>query len=240
MVCEVTVIIPAFNDEKRIVPTLEKVVGFLEAQSYTSEILVVTDGSTDRTVAVSESFISRFQNMRVIYFPFNKGKGFGVKEGMMAARGEYRLFMDADSATPVEYLTPFLEELKKGADIVIGSRAMAESKIITSQNFVRREMARVFRLFQWFYLRLPFPDTQCGFKMFTAESAEKYFPKLTYDCAFFDTELLYLAHRSGAKIVQLPVEWTHDNDTRLPIGFMRSLDLFEKLLKIPAIHRSVR
>ncbi|SRR5579885_3011312 len=236
---DVSVIIPAYNDERRLPPTLEKVIAFLQTQAYSSEIIVVTDGSTDRTAQVAEAFSSKFPDLKVVSFPFNKGKGFGVKEGMKAATGKYRLFMDADSATPIEFLAPFLDEMKKGNDIVIGSRAMAESKIIAAQSFPRRELAIVFRWLQWAVLRLPYRDTQCGFKLFTGEAAELYFPQVTYDCAYFDAELLYIAYKSGAKISQLPVTWEHDNDTRLPIGFRRSVELFFKLLKIPRTHSRV-
>lgn len=236
-VYELSVIIPAWNEEKRLPATLEKVIDFLKGQVYTSEILVVTDGSKDRTVEVAESFTSIFPSLQVISFPFNKGKGFGVKEGMRAASGKYRLFMDSDYAVPIDFVTPFLTAVQhEGYDIVIGSRAMEQSKVTASQGFPRQQLAQLFGFLQWLVLRLPFRDTQCGFKLFTATAAESYFPQVVYDCAYFDAELLYLAHKSGAKIKQVPVTWQHDGETRLPIGLRRSIDLFGKLLRIRQLH----
>jgi glycosyltransferase involved in cell wall biosynthesis len=236
MTFDVSVIIPAYNDEKRLPPTLKKVISFLQAQPFTSEILVVTDGSKDRTAEVAEAFKSDFPSLRVLTYSHNRGKGFGVKEGMLAATGKQRLFMDADYAVPVDYLTPFLATMAEGYDIVIGSRGLPDSIISTPQGFPRRQFALLFGQLQYLVLRLPYPDTQCGFKLFTGTAAERFFPLVTYDCAYFDAELLYIAHKSGAKIKQLPVTWQHDNETRLPVGFKRSFELFLKMLKIPSLH----
>lgn len=240
MTFDVSIIIPAYNDERRLPPTLEKVISFLRAQTFTSEILVVTDGSKDRTAEVAEAFSKEYPSLRVLAYPFNRGKGFGVKEGMLAATGKYRLFMDADYAVPVDYLTPFLATIDKGYAIVIGSRALPDSVIKTPQGFPRRQLALLFGQLQYLILRLPYPDTQCGFKLFTAAAAQRYFPMVTYDCAYFDAELLYVAHKDGAKIMQLPVDWQHDNETRLPIGLKRSIELFVKMWKIPRLHRMLQ
>ena len=157
---------------------------------------------------------------------------------MLAAQGRFRLFMDADLAVPIEFINQFLDTINSGFDIVIGSRALKESEIVANQPFIRHKLARLFGHLQRAILRLPFHDTQCGFKLFTAKASETFFPHLQFDCAYFDAELLYLAHRSGARIEQVGVVWRHDQETRLPIGMKRSLDLLSKLLKIRQIHRS--
>lgn len=216
--------------------TLTETIKFLENQSYDSEILVVTDGSSDRTAAVAQSFCDRFPRLRVLEFKEKRGKGFGVSTGILAAQGEYRLFMDADYAVPIEYVTQFIDLAENGFDIVIASRALAESHFEEKQRFPRRQLALVFGELQKMILRLPYKDTQCGFKMFSAEAAQRYFPLLKYECAYFDAELLFIAFKSGAKVAQVPVTWRHDQESRLPIGLKRSLDLFMKLLQIRKNH----
>jgi len=233
---EVSIIIPAWNEEFRLPRTLDEVIKYLQQQPLSAEILVVTDGSKDRTAEVAQSYADSFQSLRVLAFPFNKGKGWGVKTGMLEAHGQFRLFMDADYAVPVEFLTPFLNEIRKGYDCVIASRALENTKIEQSQSFPRKELAQLFGLMQRTILNIPFKDTQCGFKLFTASCAEKLFSRLTLDCAYFDAELLYLAHHMNMKVAELPVTWTHDPETRLPIGARRSVDLFKKMLLIPKTH----
>lgn len=233
-----SLIIPAWNEEKRLPRTLQACVEFLRRQPYTSEIIVVTDGSTDRTAEVARSFNTEFTNLQVLAFADNCGKGFAVKAGMQAARGTYRIFLDADNAVPVETIATFVKKITEGYDIVIGSRALERSEIAHGQGFLRQKLAQLFGFLQWCVLRMPFPDTQCGFKLFTADAANTFFPMLTYDCAYFDAELMYVAYHAGAKIAQLPVVWSHDEETRLPIGLKRSVDLFKKLLNIPQVHAS--
>ncbi|HEY9717131.1 MAG TPA: dolichyl-phosphate beta-glucosyltransferase [Trichormus sp.] len=237
---ELSVIIPAWNEELRLPRTLSSCIEYLSAQPYRSEILVVSDGSKDKTVETAKSYQSIFPTLKVLDFPFNKGKGFGVKAGMLAATGRYRLFMDADNAVPITCVDELLEEARNGKDIVIGSRALAQSDVRSRQGFPRQQLAQLFGFLQWLVLRLPIRDTQCGFKLFNAQAAEKFFPLITYDCAYFDAELLYIAHHMGAKIAELPVTWSHDNETRLPIGVRRSVELFRKLFAIRSSFRKLQ
>jgi dolichyl-phosphate beta-glucosyltransferase len=232
-----SIIIPAYNEEKRLPSTLSKTINFLNAQPFKSEIIVVDDGSKDKTATLTDSFNKDFPSLHVISYKQNKGKGFAVKTGMLAAEGDYRLFMDADYAVPIEYVTKFLSMMDNHNKIIIASRALKDSVIEARQQFPREKMAQLFNVLQRVVLSLPFKDTQCGFKLFTANIAEKVFNQIIYDCAYFDTELLYIAYRSGIPIEEVPVKWKHDMETRLPIGFRRSIDLVKKLFEIRRNHR---
>jgi len=232
-----SIVIPAYNEGRRLPRTLRETIKYLSAQTLASEIIVITDGSTDDTIAVAESFSDEFPNLKVIAFKQNKGKGFAVKAGLQAATGKYRLFMDADYAVPIEYVDQFLEQANKGYEIVIASRALKDSKLSMQQSFARRSFGQAFGIIQKAVLGMPFVDTQCGFKLFSAHAVETIIPLVTYDCAYFDAELLYVAHRLKTNVQEVGVEWHHDQETRLPIGFRRSLDLLRKLMMIRSIHR---
>lgn len=236
MVPYISIIIPAFNEAKRLPGTLTRTIEFLKAQSYSSEIIVVSDGSIDETKKVASSFCGSYPNLRVIeYFP-NHGKGYAVKKGISEATGEYRLFMDADYAVPIEYLSTFMSMINHKYDIVIGSRGLRQSQIESHQPFLRELAAKTFGLIQRIILRLPILDTQCGFKLFTKEASEKLFSKTTFDCAYFDAELLYIAYFSGMQIGEIGVRWNHDGETRLPIGVKRTVEILKKLFLIKNIH----
>lgn len=233
---DVSIIIPAYNEESRLPRTLGSTIEFLKQQTFSSEIIIVTDGSKDGTKEVAESFSSRFANLRVISFPSNRGKGFAVKLGMAEASGQYRMFFDADGAVDISHITAFLEKAAEGNDVIIGSRALDESKKLGRQPFPREQLAVCFGFLQRSVLGLKIVDTQCGFKLFSAEAAVKLFPLITLDCAYFDAELIYLATNLGYHVTQLPVVWKHDNETRLPIGFKRTVDIFCKLFHIRLFH----
>ena len=236
MSCYVSVIIPVFNEEKRLPVTLRHVVDFLKSQPYSSEVLVVDGGSRDGRKAISESFIQEFPSLRIIEEGKRMGKGHAVKMGMLSAGGEYCLFMDADYAVPIEYLSEFLSLIKKEGGIIVGSRALEGSILEQRQSFIREGLARSFGILQKFILQLPVFDTQCGFKLLKGENVKQLFSKMVYDCAYFDAELLYIAHHYGIPIKEVPVRWKHDGETRLPIGVGRSVDLLIKLFRIKKIH----
>jgi glycosyltransferase involved in cell wall biosynthesis len=231
-----SVVIPAYNEELRLPRALSSTIKYLDAQQYTSEIVVVTDGSTDATAQMARSYAAQFPDLRVLDFPRNRGKGFAVKEGMLAANGKHRLFMDADYAVPIEEVSVLLAKMKSNYDIVIGSRAAEGANVEVSQGFPRQQLANAFGLLQKAVLQLPFADTQCGFKLFSADAAETFFPMLAFECAYFDAELLYVAHNMGAKVADVGVTWRHDQETRLPIGPKRTIDLLNKLFSIRRIH----
>ncbi|MFN8551879.1 MAG: dolichyl-phosphate beta-glucosyltransferase [Candidatus Obscuribacterales bacterium] len=233
---KVSIVIPAYNEGSRLPRTLMNTAKFLAKQAYSSEVIVVTDGSTDDTEDVVKEAAARYGGIRLISFPKNRGKGFSVKYGMINALGDYRLFMDADYAVPIEYLNEFLAEIERGGDLIIGSRAHQNTQIDMPQAFPRRQLAIGFGYLQRAILRMPYLDTQCGFKMFTADAVKLLFPHIVYECAYFDAELLYVATKMGLQVKEIGVKWTHDQQTRLPIGLNRSLDLFQKLIAIPSLH----
>ncbi|MBN9414012.1 MAG: glycosyltransferase [Candidatus Eremiobacteraeota bacterium] len=226
-----SIVIPAYNEATRLPRTLEATIEYLSQQSYESEILVVSDGSGDDTIPQARKFSEQFPNLRCLeYFP-NRGKGYAVKTGMLEAKGDFVLFMDADYAVPIAYVERLLQQMDK-ADLVIGSRTLQESVLEKRQPVLREFAARVFGRLQQAWLGLPFRDTQCGFKLFRREIVQKLFLTLTFECSYFDAELLHVAWRSGVRIRQVPVTWSHDGETRLPIGFRRTLDLLAKLWRI--------
>jgi dolichyl-phosphate beta-glucosyltransferase len=232
----ISIIIPAFNESSRISRALIPTIDFLKNQNYESEIIVVNDGSTDKTSDRVKEYSSDFKDLKIIEYSPNRGKGYAVKAGMLQAEGKYRLFMDADYAVPIEYLKSMLKEITN-YDIVIGSRGLKESVKETRQNFFREKLAILFGKIQRIILNLPIIDTQCGFKLFTDSSAELLFNLITLECSLFDAELLYIAQNKKMRIKEYPVRWKHDNETRLPIGIKRSIELLFKLFRIRSIHK---
>jgi glycosyltransferase involved in cell wall biosynthesis len=230
-----SIIIPCFNEGKRLPNALSQTIPYLKNQKFDSEIIVVNDGSTDETSQVAASFQSEFSSLQVIAYSRNMGKGYAVKKGMLAAHGEYRLFMDADLAVPVEYIGKILE-MAPQHEIIIGSRGLPDSLVEKHQHVFREYGAKLFWFLQRIVTGLKYVDTQCGFKIFSENATKTLFPLITFDCAYFDTELLYIAKRKSISIGELGVRWSHDGFTHLPIGPARMLDLVFKLFKIRALH----
>jgi dolichyl-phosphate beta-glucosyltransferase len=230
-----SIIIPCFNEEKRLPNALSQAIPYVKKQKLDCEIIVVSDGSTDKTTQIAASFQSEFPSLRIIEYAGNRGKGYAVKKGMLEARGEYRLFMDADLAVPVEFIGKILRRAAE-YEVVIGSRGLADSHVEEHQHVFREYGAKLFWFLQRIVTGLKYVDTQCGFKIFSAHAAQVLFPLTTFDCAYFDTELLYIAQRRGMRIGELGVRWRHDGFTHLPIGPARMIDLVFKLFKIRARH----
>jgi dolichyl-phosphate beta-glucosyltransferase len=232
-----SVIIPAFNEETRLPVCLDKTIEFLSRQDYHFEIIVVSDGSTDNTASICRTYAERFRQVRLIEYSPNRGKGFAIRAGMLGASGELRLFIDADSAVPISFVDAFIAQAKKGFDIIIGARGLKETRILKHQSYIRELAGKSFGRIQKLVLGIPFYDTQCGFKLFTASSAEMLFKQMKYECSYFDAEILYLAYKKNLKICEMPVEWSHDGTTRMPIGLGRTIDLVSKLLRLKSIHK---
>lgn len=228
----VSFIIPVYNEEIRIGNTLSKVLDYFSGADYSTEVVVVDDGSTDRTSVIVRSF---GDSVKLLSYGKNLGKGAAVRYGMLLARGNYRVFSDADLSTPIYEINKILEKLTNGADVCIGSRALDPSMIREHQPFYREFMGKTFNKFVQLLIMKGIEDTQCGFKGFTAESAEFLFSRSRIDGFSFDVEILYLAQKAKMKIEQVPVEWYNDRRTKVH-PFRDSLNMFYELLKIKRIH----
>jgi dolichyl-phosphate beta-glucosyltransferase len=232
-----SIVIPAFNEENRLPFCLEKTIEYVSLQPYEAEIIVVCDGCTDNTAEVAASFKKSFNNLKIIEYPKNRGKGYAVKKGVLEASGNMVLFMDADYAVPIEIIESFIQQMERGYDVVIGARGLKETVITRHQMFLRELSGKAFGRLQRLILKIPYNDTQCGFKLFTKKTAHVLFNKIKYECSYFDAELIYIAYISGIKIKEMPVIWTHDGVTRMPIGVNRTFDLLRKLLKLKGLHK---
>lgn len=223
-----SLIIPAYNEEERLGDTLTKTFAYFSAQSYDAEVIVVDDGSRDSTAAlVRESF----PQVHLISYRPNRGKGYAVKSGMLAASGEYRMFFDADGSTPIEEVEKLWPRFDAGADVVIGSRSLPESDVRVRQHFLREMMGRTFNFFVKTVLQEPFIDTQCGFKAFTARSVDIIFTRQRLDRFAFDTELLYIAAKHSLRIDEVPVLWRNSPRSRVRI-VRDSARMFIELFRI--------
>lgn len=219
-----SVIIPAYNEEKRIEKTLLSMHEYLSRQNYDYEIIVVSDGSKDNTVGVVSNLKSRVSNLKVIDIKENHGKGWGVQKGMLEAQGDYRLFMDADNSTTVDQVGPFLPYFQQGYDIVIGSRRIEGANITIKQPWFRDFLGGVFRLVVHTLVSLGVTDSQAGFKCFSRKATEAIFTKQTIFRWAFDVEILAIAGKLGFKIKEVPIKWVNDADSKVKIsGMIRML-----------------
>ena len=223
----ISVVIPAFNEEKRLPGTLSTVLPFLRGRGESFEIVVVDDGSTDRTAEVARL---AGPEVRVLQNPGNRGKGYSVRSGMLNATGAWRLMSDADLSTPIEELDTLKKALADGAEIAIASRAVSGANVEKHQSMMRESSGRFFNLIVR-VLHLPgIRDTQCGFKLFSAAAAEAAFSDSRLDGFAFDVEALVLARRAGFKIREVAVTWRNDEQTRVSFG--RGLAAFVDLFRL--------
>ena len=213
---ELSIVIPAVNEERRLPETLEKMHKYLMAKGLCAEVLVVDDGSTDGTARVVDEAAARFPEVRRITNPTNHGKGFAVRQGMLEARGKIALFSDADLSTPIEEADKLIAALQEGGyDGAIGSRALDRRLIETHQSAMREAGGILFNRVVRLLTGLPFADTQCGFKAFWRDRARILFEQQRIVGFGFDPEILYLARRHGLRIVEIPVRWAHDPGSKV-------------------------
>ncbi len=224
----ISIIIPAYNEEKRIKKTLQRIISYLNKKKYDYEIIVVDDGSKDNTVKIAESFASK--RLRVLRNKGNLGKGGSVKNGMLAARKKYLLFSDADLSTPIEELEKF-DRLKNKYDILIGSRALKDSDIKIKQPIHRILMGKVFNLFVNIIVVSGLKDTQCGFKFFRRDAARKIFRKQIFKGFGFDVEVLFIARKYKYRIKEIPVIWLNSPETKVS-AVKDSFKMFADLIRI--------
>ena len=213
-----SVIIPAYNEVSRLPETLIDVDAKLSRAKYSYEILVINDGSTDRTAETVKRFSRIVKNLRLVDNEKNKGKGGVVKQGMLEAIGDYRLFMDADNSTTVDQFDNMIPFLKEGYDVVIGSRDVKGAELHPAQPFHKRILGNAGNLFIQALLLPGIWDTQCGFKCFTRSAAEKVFPFQKINGWGFDVEILTLSKELGFRIKEIPVVWVNDLRSKVKLS----------------------
>jgi dolichyl-phosphate beta-glucosyltransferase len=226
-----SVIIPAYNEEKRITKTLLSVHEYLARQTYEYEIVVVNDGSRDNTAAVVSGLSSQVKNLKLIDNKENHGKGWVVKQGMLGTHGDYRLFMDADNSTTVDQVEGFLPFFDQGYDMVIGSRRIAGSDIAVKQPLLRDFLGSIFRFIVHILVPIGVTDSQAGFKVFSAKAASAIFPKQTIFGGSFDVEILAIARKMNFKIKEVPIIWVNDLDSRFS-GLKSKVRMLLEVLRI--------
>ena len=225
---ELSIVIPAFNEELRLPETLSRISSYVRASNRQTEVIVVDDGSTDRTADVANSFRGEIHYLRVVANKENRGKGFSVRHGMMEANGRIVLFTDADLSAPIEEADKLLTALADH-DVAIGSRALNRSLISVRQSVFREYAGMIFNFIVRAILRLPFVDTQCGFKAFRSEPCRVIFQQQRIERFGFDPELLYLARHHGLRSVEIPVRWAHSPATKVNMwrdSIQMFLDIF--------------
>lgn len=224
-----SIVIPAHNEEHRLPPSLAKIEAFLQTQPYSAEIIIVENGSHDRTVEVAQAYAAEHPFVKVMSVQ-TRGKGLAVKAGMLAARGAYRFICDTDLSMPIEEISKFLPPQREGFDVLIGSREGAGARRIGEPEY-RHIMGRVLNSIVKLFAVRQFEDTQCGFKMFTAEAAEDLFQVQQMTGIGFDVELIFIALRRGYKIVDVPITWYFDPDSRMRL-FQDSLHILLEIWQI--------
>jgi dolichyl-phosphate beta-glucosyltransferase len=215
-----TIVVPAFNESSRLGGSLESIRSYADAKPFSLEVIVVDDGSRDRTPELVTEFANRFPAMRFLRHEQNRGKGYTVRRGVLEARGEFVAFTDADLSAPVEDVDQLLRALESsGADAAVGSRALKRELIGVHQPWFREFGGRTFNLLVRLITGLKLRDTQCGLKLFRRATTRRAFELQRVDGFGFDPELLFLIERLGGKVVEVPVRWNNDLGTK--VHFLR-------------------
>jgi dolichyl-phosphate beta-glucosyltransferase len=210
-----SIVVPAYNERARILPTLEAVIAAVRSHGWFAEVIVVNDGSTDETASLVKKFASTAPEVRLMENPGNRGKGYSVRSGLLHALGEVVMFTDADLSAPIDEAQRLFDAVAAGADIAIGSRWLATSRQTHRQPLYRQIFGRCFNLLTRAVMRLPYADTQCGFKAFTRNAAQTVFQLQTIERWGFDPEILFIARKRGFRVQEVPVSWAHDARSRI-------------------------
>ncbi|MCW5963657.1 MAG: glycosyltransferase family 2 protein [Bryobacterales bacterium] len=227
-----SIVIPAFNEQQRLPPTLAKLDAYLATRNFEFiEIVVVNDGSTDATADVVQRAAAERGWCRLLENPGNRGKGYSIRHGMLEAQGTWVLFTDADLSTPIEELGKLEAALgAKQAQVAIGSRALDRSLVEVPQHGLRESAGRFFNIVMRIVTGMAFRDTQCGFKLFEAEAAREIFRRQRLDGFGFDVEILYIARKLGYRVAEVPVRWQDVAGTKVSLA--RGLDAFVDILRV--------
>lgn len=227
----ISIVIPAFEEEARLGESVEKILHYIREQKLNAELIIVDDGSGDKTTEVAEKSCAGFPEIetKIIRYEENKGKGYAVKTGLLAARADVALFSDADLSTPIEELPKLVAPIQKGEyDLTFGSRALDRSLIGVHQPWRREQGGKVFNFIVRTLTRLPFWDTQCGFKAFNMKKFRTLLDLMKIDRFGFDVEFLYVANLHGLKLQEIPVRWDHDERTKVSV-FRDSQRMFNEV-----------
>jgi len=209
-----SIVIPAHNEASRLPASMEKILAFLAQQPYDAEVVIVENGSTDNTLALAQQFAEAHPDTVRVLHETRRGKGLAVQRGMLAARGDYRFLCDADLSMPIEEISRFLPPALEDFDIAIASRELPDSRRVNEPAY-RHLVGRAFNLMVQAMALPGFQDTQCGFKCFRADVAEDVFRYQTLEGMSFDVEVLFIARRRGYRIVEVPITWYFDPDSRV-------------------------
>jgi dolichyl-phosphate beta-glucosyltransferase len=230
-----SIVIPAYNEEARLGKSLATTFDYLAAQDYASEIIVVDDGSQDRTVEIAEGFQSRASKktkLVVLKNPGNRGKGYAVRNGMLHASGEIHLFFDADLATPLDQIPKVIQPiLDDEYDVVFGSRALSEAVIEVEQSALRQLRGRGGNLLIRLLTGMDIKDTQCGFKAFRRQASQSVFPLQQVEGFGFDPEILFIANKQGWRWKETPVVWRHVDGSKVTM-FSATVSVLTEVFKI--------
>jgi glycosyltransferase involved in cell wall biosynthesis len=226
-----SVVIPAYNESIRLRPTLDALLSYAQGQDWDAEILVVNDGSTDDTAQIVREYAQAHPQILLLENPGNRGKGYSVRNGMLHARGDLCLFTDADLSSPIAEARKLFDAIAQGADIAIGSRWLRADLQTERQPLYRQAFGRIFNLVLRAILGLRYADTQCGFKAFRRDAAQRIFPLQKIERWGFDPEILFLARRASLRVDEVPVVWAHSEGTRLH-PFRDGLRMFVEVLRI--------
>lgn len=235
---EVTVVVPAYNEERRLPPTLIDIIDYFDRKGVAYEVIVIDDGSRDGTAEVVRKFERVRQQVRLIQLPKNYGKGHAVRLGVLNSRGERVLFADADGATPIQEFERLEKAISSGSDIAIGSRALASTDTKVTTSIHRRALGRMFNKCVNFILLPSIADTQCGFKMFKRKAAMFLFKRQRADRFSFDVELLYMAHKAGLAVKEVPINWRNVPGSKVNL-VVDSLCMFRDVFRFKVIHRGI-
>lgn len=229
-----SLVIPAYNEQKRLPGSLEQIFHFLEPQSFSSEVLVIENGSTDNTFQIAQDYTRQHPTLRVIHNDL-RGKGLAIQRGIKEAKGEYIFMCDADLSMPVEEISKFLPPQLPGLDIAIASRE-APGSVRYNEPYYRHLTGRVFNTLIRGLVLPSLQDTQCGFKCIRAEVAREIVPYQTLTGWAFDVEMLYIARRRGYQIVEIPIDWYFNADSKISV--LR--DSWRMFLDLLLIRRNAR
>ena len=228
---KISIVIPAFNESGRIPATLDSVIQCVRAQKWDAEIIVVNDGSTDNTAQLVRDIAQNAPELRLLENPGNRGKGYAVRNGVLNSLGDIVMFTDSDLSAPIIEAERLFAAIAAGADIAIGSRWLASSRQTHRQPLYRQFFGRCFNAVCRMVMRLPFADTQCGFKAFTRSAAQTVFQLQTIERWGFDPEILFIALKRGFKVQEVPVSWAHDARSRM--SYLRDgLQMLKELVTV--------